>query len=108
MTVRRATAFAVGAAMALSGCGDSSPSKTDRLYAVAVQQADPTDFGAIPSAKLAETLAGEGADICQRLRKGGVADAVAYVKLGFSTREAEALIGAAVPAYCPNEKGKLR
>ncbi|MDI5965715.1 DUF732 domain-containing protein [Streptantibioticus silvisoli] len=107
MRIQGPIAVAVFAVLTISGCGSSAPSKTDQLYAVAVQQADPDDFGAIPVDKLASTLSGEGPDICTRLKKGGLANAVAYVKLGYSTKEAEALIGSAVPAYCPGQKTKL-
>lgn len=93
--------------LGLAGCASSAPSKTDQLYAAAVQQADPTDFGAIPTGKLASTLSGEGSNICGQLKRGTLNDAIAYVKLGYSDREATALISAAVPSYCPSQKAKL-
>lgn len=102
-----AAAATTAVLLALAGCSSSGPSKADKAYATAVEQADPDFFGAIPADKLASTLGSEGPDLCEQLKKGTYADAVAYAKLGYKAKEAEALVAAAVPAYCPDQKSKL-
>jgi hypothetical protein len=100
-------AVAAGVLLALTGCSSSGPSENDKKYAAAVAAADQADFGGIPVDDLASTLGSEGSDICDQLKKGGYEDALAYAKTGFSANEAEALITAAVPIYCPDQKSKL-
>jgi hypothetical protein len=102
------TAAAAAVLLALTGCSSSSgPSKDDKAYAAAVAAADPGFFGGIPTDKLASTLGSEGPDLCKQLKKGAYGDAVAYAKLGYKTTEAEALVAAAVPVHCPDQKAKL-
>ncbi|MHB9862000.1 DUF732 domain-containing protein [Streptomyces sp. YIM S03343] len=107
--MRRMIFLATGAALTgvlLAGCS-SGPSADDKKYADAVAVADPDDFGGIATDKLAGTLGSEGGDLCGQLKKGSYEDAIAYAKTGFSAKEAEALVAAAVVVYCPGEKGKL-
>lgn len=94
------------AVLALAGCSSSGPSDADKQYADAVAAADPDDFGGIPTDKLADTLSGEGPDLCEQL-KASYEAAAAYAKTGFSDRETAALISAAVLVYCPDQKGQL-
>jgi hypothetical protein len=100
-----AAAVVLGA-LALTGCSSSGPSADDKKYADAVAAADPDDFGAIPTDELADTLKGEGPDLCKQLN-ASYDDAVAYAKTGFSTREAEALVAGAALVYCPDQKNQL-
>ncbi|MFI1711334.1 hypothetical protein [Streptomyces griseoruber] len=64
-------------------------------------------FGGSATDKLADTLGSEGADICDKLKKGSYGDAVAYAKTGFLEKEAAALISAAVLVECPGQQDKL-
>ena len=93
------------AALILVGCS-SGPSDNDKKYAALVTVADPDDFGGIDGNTLADTLSGEGPDLCKQLHSS-FADAVAYAKLGYSNKETTALISAAVVVYCPDQKSKL-
>lgn len=106
--MRRLLAAAALAAVALicAGCSSSGPSADDKQYADAVAAADPDDFGAIPTDDLADTLQGEGPDLCKQL-KSSFEDAAAYAKTGFSDKETSALISAAVLVYCPEAKAKI-
>lgn len=102
------TTTAVGAVLAgalLAGCS-SGPSATEKKYADAVAAADPDDFGGIDTGKLASTLGSEGSDLCDQL-KASYDDAIAYAKTGYSQKEAEALVAAAVLVNCPNQKSKM-
>ncbi|MFF3967993.1 DUF732 domain-containing protein [Streptomyces griseorubiginosus] len=105
--------IAIGAAAAavllvLTGCSSSSgPSEQDKRYAAAVAAADPKFFGGFPVDKLASTLGSEGRDLCDQLKKGSYEDAVAYAKLGYDSAASAALVAAAVPVYCPDQKSKL-
>ncbi|MGW4825393.1 DUF732 domain-containing protein [Streptomyces sp. NPDC004227] len=56
---------------------------------------------------LADALGDEGTQLCEQLKKGSFDDAVAYAKLGFSTKQSEALVAAATVVYCPDQKDKL-
>ncbi|MEU8033482.1 hypothetical protein AB0C13_33470 [Streptomyces sp. NPDC049099] len=93
------------AALILVGCS-SAPSDEDKKYAALVTVADQDDFGGINGDTLADTLSGEGPALCKQL-DSSFADAVAYAKLGYSTKETTALISAAVVVYCPDQKSKL-
>jgi hypothetical protein len=95
------------AELVLAGCSGSAPTADDKRYADAVAAADPDDFGGIPTDELADTLGSEGTDLCDQLKKGTVDDAAAYAETGFSKKESNALIAAAVLVYCPSEKGKI-
>lgn len=101
-----AATAAVLAALILVGCADASPSADDKQYADAVAIADPDDFGGIPTDQLADTLKGEGPDLCKQL-KASYEDAVAYARTGFSAKEAAALVVGAALVYCPDQKGRL-
>lgn len=94
------------AALLLAGCSSSSPSAADKQYSNAVAAADPDDFGGIPTDKLADTLSGEGPELCEQL-KASYEDAVAYARTGFSAKEAAALVAGAALVYCPDRKGQL-
>lgn len=101
------TVGAVLAGALLAGCSSSGPSAGEKKYADAAAAADPDDFGGIPTDKLASTLGSEGSDLCKQLKKGSYDDAVAYARTGFSQKESEALVAAAVLATCPEQKGKM-
>ncbi|MEU2426878.1 hypothetical protein ABZ619_38700 [Streptomyces sp. NPDC007851] len=105
---RTMTTAALGAVLAgvlLAGCS-SGPSADEKRYADAAAAADPDDFGGIDTDKLASTLGSEGADLCKQL-KVSYDDAIAYAKTGFSQKEAEALVAAAVLVQCPEQKDKV-
>ncbi|MFD8609373.1 DUF732 domain-containing protein [Streptomyces sp. NPDC059631] len=106
---RTITTTAVGllAALLLTGCSSDGPSADDKKYADAVAAADPDDFGGLPPGDLADTLGSEGPDLCTQLKKGSYDDAVSYARKGFSAKEADALVAAAVLVYCPDQKGKM-
>jgi hypothetical protein len=106
-TITTAAVAAAAVLLLVTGCSDSGPSEDDKTYAAAVSKADPEDFGGIPADKLADTLGSEGPDLCDQLKKGGYADAVAYAKTGFPAKASDALVAAAVPVYCPEQKAKL-
>ncbi|MFB7461290.1 DUF732 domain-containing protein [Streptomyces sp. NPDC056188] len=95
------------AALILAGCSESGPSEQQKQYAQAVAIADPDDYGNMSTDGLADALGNEGADLCDALKKGTFDDAVAYAKLGFSTKQSEALVAAAAVVYCPDQKDKL-
>lgn len=97
---------AVLATLLLAGCSSSGPSADDKKYADAVAAADPDDFGGIPTGKLADTLSGEGPELCKQMEASYEA-AVAYARTGFSAKEAAALVAGAVLVYCPERKGQL-
>jgi hypothetical protein len=102
------TIAAVGAVLAgtlLAGCS-SGPSADEKKYADAAAAADPDDFGGIATDKLASTLGSDGSDLCDQL-KASYDDAIAYAKTGFSTKEAKALVAAAVLVQCPEQKDKI-
>ncbi|MGW9031489.1 DUF732 domain-containing protein [Streptomyces sp. NPDC055722] len=101
-----AATAAVLAGLVLAGCS-RAPSDTDKKYAAVVAAADPQDFGAIDNDQMARTLGSEGPDLCNQLKKGTYADALAYAELGFNDRESRVLVAAAVPWYCPDQKDKL-
>lgn len=106
--MRRTLTSAAGAILAaalLVGCS-SGPSTQQQNYAKAAAAADPDDFGGIPTDKLADTLASEGPDLCHQL-KASYGDAIAYAKMGFSSKEAAALVDAAVLVDCPDMKDKV-
>lgn len=100
------TVGAILAGALLAGCS-SGPSADEKKYADAVAAADPDDFGGIATDKLASTLGSEGSDLCGQLKKGSYDDAVAYARTGFSAKESEALVAAAVLVNCPDQKGKM-
>ncbi|MGW4042964.1 DUF732 domain-containing protein [Streptomyces sp. NPDC004721] len=102
-----ATAVALLAALVLAGCSDSGPSEKQKQYAEAVAVADPDDYGGMSTDGLADALGDEGTQLCERLKKGSFDDAVAYAKLGFSTKQSEALVASAAVVYCPDQKTKL-
>lgn len=101
------TVGAVLAGALLVGCSSSGPSADEKKYADAAAAADPDDFGGIPTDKLADTLGSEGNDLCDQLKKGSYDDAIAYARTGFSAKQSEALVAAAVLATCPEQKGKM-
>lgn len=105
-TLTTATATVL-AALFLAGCSSSGPSAKEKEYADAVSIADPDDYGDMSTDGLASALGDEGAQLCEQLKEGQYEDAVAYAKLGFSTKQSEALVAAAAVVYCPDQKPKL-
>jgi hypothetical protein len=87
------------------GCGSDGakkPSVSERLYVAAVTTADPRAFIGVDSAVLVE----EGHRLCDVLRKGDQAAAVAEARRRYPQHEAEVLTAGA-PALCPDQTNKI-
>jgi hypothetical protein len=103
----RIAAGAVLAGALITGCSSSGPTADQKRYADAAAAADPDDFGGMKTDDLAGTLGDEGKELCDQLKKGSYADALAYAKTGFPGKQAAALVDAAVLVNCPDQKGKV-
>lgn len=107
------TVVLMSAALVATGCGNDKPdphssaaihkAAAETVFAQAAANADPDDLQGVP----AKVIAPEGHHVCSMLQSGQtVADAIAYLRLGFSSKETGALIGAA-PALCPEQQAKI-